>query len=65
MDTIYQLISNLGFPIVMCLLMWYDKRTTLAQNAKAIEELKEVIDRNTEVTQSFQNLIVSRETFKE
>lgn len=49
----------------MCLLMWYDKRTTLAQNAKAIEELKEVIDRNTEVTQSLQNLIVSRETFKE
>lgn len=65
MENITQFISTVGFPIVMCLLMWYDKRTTLAQNAKAIEELKEVIDRNTEVTQSLQNLIVSRETFKE
>lgn len=65
MKDLMQFISTVGFPIVMCLLMWYDKRTTLAQNAKAIEELKEVIDRNTEVTQSLQNLIVSRETFKE
>lgn len=65
MNEIIQFISNVGFPIAMCLLLWYDKHTTLSQNSAALEKLKEVIDKNTSVTESLHNIIVSRETFKE
>jgi len=37
---VYQAVGTLGFPIAMCLLMWYDKRTTQ-------RELKEAVINNT------------------
>lgn len=40
MDAITQLISTVGFPIVMCLLMYF-------QNKNTIENMKSSIDENT------------------
>lgn len=61
MEHITQLIASVGFPIVMALLMWYDKITTLKENAKALNELSKAIEQNTLVTQSLYQSIMERE----
>lgn len=46
METIIQLISNVGFPIAMCLLMfWQNTQMTKAldKNTEAIEGLKDLV----------------------
>lgn len=60
MENITQLIASVGFPIVMALLMWYDKVTTLKENAKALNELSKAIEQNTLVTQSLHQSIMER-----
>lgn len=60
MENITQLIGSVGFPIVMALLMWYDKVTTLKENAKALNELSKAIEQNTLVTQSLHQSITER-----
>lgn len=60
MENITQLIGSVGFPIVMALLMWYDKVTTLKENAKALNELSKAIEQNTIVTQSLHQSIMER-----
>lgn len=60
MENITQLIGSVGFPIVMALLMWYDKVTTLKENAKALNELSKAIEQNTLVTQSLHQSIMER-----
>ena len=60
MEHITQLIASVGFPIVMALLMWYDKVTTLKENAKALNELSKAIEQNTIVTQSLHQSIMER-----
>lgn len=57
MDDIIKLISSVGFPIVMCLLQWYDKRTAFENNTKALETVKKSIDQNTELLLSLCNEI--------
>lgn len=57
MDDIIKLISSVGFPIVMCLLQWYDKRTAFDNNTKALETVKKSIDQNTEILFSLCNEI--------
>lgn len=57
MDDIIKLISSVGFPIVMCLLQWYDKRTAFDNNTKALETVKKSIDQNTEILLSLCNEI--------
>lgn len=42
MDEILALISQFGFPIVMCLLLFYESNTD-------IKELREVIRKNTQI----------------
>ena len=55
MNEILQNIGTFGFPVVMCLLVWYDNRklgdkmTELVQaNTKAMVELTEVIRKRDE-----------------
>jgi hypothetical protein len=49
-EQVFQLIGTFGFPIVMCLLLWYDKRTSqkdmttaLNNNTLAISEITTLI----------------------
>lgn len=47
-NEIVQLIANVGFPIVMCLLMFKNSTKTsevIAENTKAINLLAEKVDR--------------------
>ena len=46
MDTVIQLISNVGFPICAFLLMYNQSNTIIKENTKAITELKNEISKN-------------------
>ena len=52
MDTIVQVISNVGFPIVMCLLIMYywnnQYKTTIDELKEVVSQLAEVINHNTQ-----------------
>lgn len=61
MNDLVSFISTIGFPIAMCLLLWYDKVTSIKENAKALNELSKAIEQNTLVTQSLYQSIVERE----
>lgn len=39
----YYLIKDLGFPIAMCLLLWYQGNTTIKQNTKVIGDLRDFL----------------------
>lgn len=43
MDTVIQLISNVGFPIFAFILMYNQSNTTIRENTQAITELKSEI----------------------
>lgn len=49
MDTnsIIQAISSVGFPIAMCLLMYYQLNKSAELHKAEIDELKKAIDNNT------------------
>lgn len=66
MDDIIKLISTVGFPIVMCLLQWWDKRTTLDNNTRAIDNIETAINhveiaiaKNTEMITSLSSAITN------
>lgn len=40
MNDITQAISTVGFPIAMCLLLWWDKKVTVDANTQAINDIK-------------------------
>lgn len=40
MNDITQTISTVGFPIAMCLLLWWDKKVTVDANTQAINNIK-------------------------
>lgn len=40
MTDIIQAISTIGFPISMCLLLWWDKKVTVDANTQAINDIK-------------------------
>ena len=46
MDTVIQLINNVGFPICAFLLMYNQSNTIIKENTKAITELKNEISKN-------------------
>lgn len=49
MDAITQLISSVGFPIVCCILLWYQSFKDQERHAKLYDDLKTAVDNNTEV----------------
>lgn len=57
LEVISSLIGNLGFPIVCCgALFWYVTKHTDKQH-KEIDELKSIVERNTEVLTDLKELI--------
>lgn len=54
-NTVVQVISTVGFPIAMCLLVYY-------QNEKTLETLKETINNNTMV---LKELVLKLDTISE
>lgn len=47
MEETITLISTIGFPIVMCLLLFYQMQTENAKNRETIDTIKEAINQNT------------------
>lgn len=59
-DVITQLITNIGFPVAMCLMMfWFLNKEQETHKAEMLE-LKDVIARNNEVLASLKQLIEDR-----
>ena len=50
-NTIIQAVSSVGFPIAMCLLMYYQLGKSEEVHKAEIDELKQAIDNNTLVIQ--------------
>lgn len=48
MDTLIQMISNVGFPIFAYLLMYNQSNTIIKENTNAITDLKNEIAKNNE-----------------
>lgn len=48
METVINLISNVGFPICAFLLMYKQSNTTIKENTKALTELKNELSKNRE-----------------
>lgn len=44
MTSLMQAISNVGFPIVVSLLMWYQCNTVVKENTAAITEIRLALD---------------------
>lgn len=42
-DKLFCLIKDFGFPIVMCLLLWYQGNTTINQNTKVLSEIRDYL----------------------
>lgn len=61
LQTVIQLISNLGFPIVCCVgLFWYITKMT-AQHKEETDKLREAISNNTIVMQKLIDMIEGEE----
>lgn len=43
-DSIMTMISSIGFPIVMCLLLWYQIQQSDQRHKEEIDSLKDVIN---------------------
>lgn len=54
-NTVLQAISSVGFPIAMCLLMYYQLGKSEENHKAEIDELKQAIDNNTLVIQQLIN----------
>lgn len=50
MQEVTQLVGSLGFPIVMCLLVWYN-------STKEQKALREVIEKNTQMMGDFKDAL--------
>lgn len=51
-NTIQQLISNLGFPIVACVALYYMNMKTTETYNKTMEDMRDTINKNTETMQN-------------
>lgn len=51
MDEVTTLITTVGFPIAMCLLLYFQSLKTSEQHKAEIDELKQAIENNTLVVQ--------------
>ena len=56
-DVIIQAISTIGFPIAMCLIMFYFLHEEQKNHKEEMLELKNVISQNNEVLASLKQLI--------
>ena len=56
-DIIVQVISTVGFPIAMCILMFWFLNKEQENHKNEMNELKDVIARNNEVLASLKQLI--------
>ena len=50
---IIQIISNFGFPVLMCLLLFYYIRNEQKKANETLQELRLAIDRNTTIIELF------------
>ena len=50
---ILQIISNFGFPVLMCLLLFYYIKSEQKKTNETLQELKQTIDRNTTIIELF------------
>lgn len=57
MDTIVQLISNMGFPIAMCILLIWFINKTLVGIQGTLEALKKTVENNTAVVEKLNDRI--------
>lgn len=56
-DIITQLITNIGFPVAMCIMMFWFLTKEQEVHKQEMLELKDVIARNNEVLASLKQLI--------
>lgn len=56
-NTIAQVISNIGFPCAMCLLMYYHTNKQIEAHAEEISKLTSVINDNTVATKQLVTLL--------
>lgn len=56
-DTVSNLVSKLGFPIVVAGWLLYERYTMLADQAKQTAELTEAINRNSELIKGLMELV--------
>ena len=52
-NEIVQIISNFGFPVLMCLLLFYYIRNEQKKANETLQELRQAIDRNTTIIELF------------
>ena len=52
-NEIGQIISNCGFPVLMCLLLFYYIRNEQKKANETLQELRQTIDRNTTIIELF------------
>lgn len=57
MPDIATMISTLGFPIAMCLLMWYQNSELTKTHKEETNELKKAIENNTIILTELTTLI--------
>lgn len=57
MSDIATLISTVGFPIAMCLLMWYQNSELTKTHKEETNELKKAIENNTVILTELTTLI--------
>ena len=56
-EDIVQIISTVGFPIAMCLLLFWNMKQEQETHKTEVLELKDVISRNNEILASLKQLI--------
>lgn len=57
MEEIVKVISSVGFPIAMCLLLFWNMKTEQETHKSEVIELKEVIGKNNEILAGLKQLI--------
>lgn len=57
MSDIATLISTVGFPVAMCLLMWYQNSELTKTHKEETSELKKAIENNTVILTELTTLI--------
>lgn len=57
MSDIVTMVSTLGFPIAMCLLMWYQNSELTKTHKEETNELKKAIENNTIILTELTTLI--------
>ena len=56
-EDVVQIISTVGFPIAMCLLLFWNMKQEQDTHKQEVMELKDVISRNNEILASLKQLI--------